>query len=79
MLDLVRDPSVIIKLLLCCLIDTVRSVLIDIGFYYCIYVQRLYSLSTNLLFLCLYCLYFFDIFRKLYAVILEIIVQIDVC
>ena len=32
MLDLVRDPSVIIKLLLRCLIDTLRSVLIDIGF-----------------------------------------------
>ena len=33
MLDLVRDPSVIIKLLLRCLIDTVRSVLIDIAFF----------------------------------------------
>ena len=32
MLDLVRDPSVIIKLSLCCLIDTLRSTLIDIGF-----------------------------------------------
>ena len=32
MLDLVRDPSLIIKLLLRCLIDTVQSVLIDVGF-----------------------------------------------
>ena len=31
-LDLVRDSSVIIKLLLRCLIDTVRSVLMDIVF-----------------------------------------------